>query len=201
MSIPSTVTSLRIVSGVPRGHCERLYAENTRLVGVALTRFPFLTGEDREEALGVGLLGLWQAARRYDPSRGFTFGTYAGDYIRGAVLHHLTRQRRQQRLACVSLETPIGSDGESDLADVIADDQAEKPGAALLDEAGFDGLLRGLPVKQQAVVRAMYQEERPLSSIAEEMGVSRQRCGQLHLSALSMLRKAQGRDQAVSPRG
>ena len=68
--------------------------------------------------------------------------------------------------------------------------QAEKPDAALLDQAGFDALLAGLPPRQQEVLRAVYAEERPLSDVAEAMGVSKARAGQLHLQALATIRKS-----------
>jgi hypothetical protein len=44
---PPPSASLRIVSGSPRGDCERLYAANIALVGKMLIHFPFLTGEAR----------------------------------------------------------------------------------------------------------------------------------------------------------
>ena len=168
----------------------RLYARNTALAGLVLSRFPSLPWEAREDARGAALLALWAACQRYDGARGFTFSTFACGCIKNAVLNHLRQRRQQGQIPVVSLETPIG-DGESDLADMLADTQAEKPGAALLDRAGFDALLAGLPSRQQAVLRAVYAEERPLSEIAEGMGVSKARAGQIHLQALAALRKRQ----------
>ena len=75
---------------------------------------------------------------------------------------------------------------------MIEDVGAEKPGQALLDQAGFDALLAGLTQRQQEVLRAMYAEERPLSEIAVGMGVTKQRAGQIHLAALATLRKGYG---------
>ncbi len=188
---PASRTPSRVVSGTPKGRHERLYARSLGLVGRVLVRFPFLTGEAREEAYAAGLLGLWDACGRFDPARGFAFSTYACDTIRGHVLHHLKRQRRQALIPCVSLETPLGANG-SELADVIADPQAEAPGAALLDQAGFEARLSGLPPRQQEVLRAVYRDEKPLAVIAEGLGVTKQRAGQIHLKALAALRKALG---------
>ena len=191
--MPSASPSpLRIVSGCPKGQRERLYAAHMGLVFTVLARFPFLTGEARDEAFAAGLLGLWQAAGRYDKSRGYTFGTYAGDYIWGTVMKHLTRERRAQRLPTVSLETPIGS-GDSDgrLEDVIEDERAEEPGAALAESSSFEALVSPLPARQRELLRAMYQDDLTLAVVAEGWGLTRQRCGQMHLQALARLRKAQ----------
>ena len=186
----SETNPLRVVSGIPKGRHERLYAQNVGLVGRVLARFPFLTGERREEAYAAGLLGLWQAAGRFDASRGHQFSSYACDVIRGHVLHHLTRERLARRLPCVSLETPIGKDGEGGLADVIADPQAERPGAALETQAAFEARLARLPERQRDVLRAVYGEEKPLGEVATAWGVSKARAGQIHLQALARLRRA-----------
>lgn len=44
---------------------------------------------DREELVQGGMLGLIDAARRFDPSQGCSFGSYAEIRIRGAVLDQL----------------------------------------------------------------------------------------------------------------
>ncbi len=195
----STAAPLRIVSGCPRGSRERLYAANTGLVNLILRRFPLLTGEAREEAYSAGLLGLWQAACRYDRARGFTFGTYAGDCIRHSIVNHLIRERRHSRLPTVSLETPIsGSSGKDggELADMIADPQAEKPGEVLVDAAGFEALIAGLTGRHEAVLRAVYQEGRTAAEVAGQWGLSRARVHQIHMQAIKLIRKRQRREAA-----
>ena len=47
---------------------------------------------DQEDYHQAGWLGLIDAARRYDPSRGAQFETYAGIRIRGAVIDESRRQ-------------------------------------------------------------------------------------------------------------
>ena len=174
---------------------EVLYAGNLRLVGLCLTRFSSLAGADKEDAQTAGLLGLWSAARGFDPALGFQFSTYATRTIRGYILRHLRKEREQRRLPCVSLDTPIGdTDGGSELADVVADPQAERPGQSLLDEAGFEALLARLPASrgqdaQAAVLRAVYGEDAALPDVADAWGVSRQRVHQVHAAALEALRK------------
>ena len=173
-------------------YAENLYAENLRLVGLCLSRFPSLTADAREDAYTAGLLGLWSAAQGFDPSLGFQFSTYAARTIRGFILHHLKEDSQQQRLSCVSLETPLGEGGEGgELGELIANTQAEKPGQKALDEAGFEALLSRLPARQQDVLRGVYGQEIGLPEMADAWGVSRQRVHQLHAAALQTLRKQQ----------
>lgn len=168
---------------------ERLYAENMGLVGLCLKRFPFLAYEAREEAYGAGLLGLWIAAQRFDPAKGFQFSSFAHDYIRGYILRRLKAERQQTRLPCVSLETPVGQDGEGgELADLIADTQAEVPGQALVEMAGFEARIARLPARQQAVIRGVYQDGKTLTEIGQGWGMTKQAAGSVHLLALGKLR-------------
>jgi RNA polymerase sigma-32 factor len=44
-----------------------------------------------EDLVGWGMLGLVEAALRFDPSRGLAFGTYAGHWVRSRVLLAITR--------------------------------------------------------------------------------------------------------------
>ena len=47
---------------------------------------------DRDELYGAGYLGLVEAAQRFDPSKGFSFSTWAEYRIRGAVLDYARSQ-------------------------------------------------------------------------------------------------------------
>jgi len=44
---------------------------------------------DRDDLVQVAMVGLIEAARRYDPSRGIAFSTYAGRRIEGAIIDAL----------------------------------------------------------------------------------------------------------------
>lgn len=51
------------------------------------------TGEPLDELIGAANLGLVQAARRYDPTRGVSFARFASVTIAGEVKHHLRLSR------------------------------------------------------------------------------------------------------------
>lgn len=78
-----------------------------------------------DDLVGAGNLGLVEAARRFDPSRGASFGAFARHRIRGAItdslreLHSIWRCRRAQwraaERAIAALSTKLGrapTDGE-----------------------------------------------------------------------------------------
>lgn len=50
---------------------------------------PRCHGADREDLVAWGILGLVQAAQRYEPESGATFGAYAARRVRGQVLDAL----------------------------------------------------------------------------------------------------------------
>lgn len=81
-----------------------------RLVASNLSFVVKLAGEYRnlglpfEDLLAEGNLGLIEAARRFDPSRGTKFITYATWWIRKAILQALPRQTYQVRLPAYQIE-------------------------------------------------------------------------------------------------
>lgn len=170
-----------------RRAAEMLYAANLRLVPYCLARFPFLTAQQKEEASTAGMMGLWLAAQNYDPTRGVKFSSYAVDCVRGSLLRHLKVERRQAQLDTVSLDLPIG-DGAAEMADLVADPNAEKPGAAAVAQAGFEARIENLGERHQALLRAVYCEDKGFGEVGEAWGLSRARVHQIHLQALKELK-------------
>jgi RNA polymerase sigma factor for flagellar operon FliA len=85
---------------------------------------------DRDDLIGAGLLGLLDAADKYDPSRGVQFKTYAELRVRGAILDSLrgldwasrmTRHRaRKVEAAGSELEKKLGRPaGEEEIAEFM----------------------------------------------------------------------------------
>jgi len=98
----------------------------------------------------------------------------------------------------VSLETPIGDDGGSQLGDLIADDEVESP----VDNLQCDdlanavrGALSALNPREQEILKMRFGiergEVRTLAEIGREFGLSRERIRQLQAVALRKLRTAE----------
>lgn len=194
MPLPSLSGELLpVVSGLPRTREAACVDANARLVPMIVSRHfgRILSDPDRlADAHAAGYAGLLYAAQRFDTGKGFTFSTFATDIIRFFVLRFLRGERMQARLNVVSLETPLGEDGDGgELADMIADGRAEVPGAALIHDAGFERLADLADGRERELLRAVFWEERPLADVAREWGISRNRVHQIQTQALKRVRR------------
>ena len=109
---------------------ERLIEENLELVKrIAyhlLARLPAHTEID--DLMQSGMIGLLEAARNYDPSRGASFSTFAGFRIRGAMLDEVRRHdwtprsvHRKQRELSAAIRELEGETGRQPNAEEVAD--------------------------------------------------------------------------------
>ena len=109
---------------------ERLIEENLELVKrIAyhlLARLPAHTEID--DLMQSGMMGLLEAARNYDPSRGASFSTFAGFRIRGAMLDEVRRHdwtprsvHRKQRELTAAIRELEGETGRQPKADEVAE--------------------------------------------------------------------------------
>ena len=67
----------------------RQIQDNLHLVRPIARHYARRTGQDHDDLLQVGCLGLIQACKRYEPQRGTSFTSFAKPHIRGAILHFL----------------------------------------------------------------------------------------------------------------
>ena len=98
------------------------------LAGRACSKLP--SSIDVDDLIGAGVLGLMDAAEKFDPARGILFRTYAERRIRGAILDHLRsldwaprslrRRARELEAAHGKLERERGrSVSESEIAEYL----------------------------------------------------------------------------------
>ena len=80
--------SIRRVQAGDRGAEEALLRENMPLVAAIARRYQNC-GLAQEDMLQLGSIGLLQALRRFDPSRGLCFSTYAVPLIAGEIRRFL----------------------------------------------------------------------------------------------------------------
>jgi RNA polymerase sigma factor for flagellar operon FliA len=116
---------------VARSRVERLVRDHLHLVdevvGRVAARFP--RHVERDELVHAGRLGLVEAARRYDGSRGVPFDRYAAIRIRGAVLdstrsrdwvgRSVRRAARELAAAEAELSATGHRPGSGDLAEAL----------------------------------------------------------------------------------
>jgi RNA polymerase sigma factor (sigma-70 family) len=133
------------------------------------------------EVLHAGRIGLWQALRRYDPTRGTQFSTYAVPAIQHAVWAAVAAAPAGPR-ALAGAGEPAGADPAPDPGDVVYQAQVQAAVTALVGQ---------LPPRLRAVVVAHYGLDgtppQAFAALGRPLGVSRQRVHQLHRAALVVL--------------
>jgi RNA polymerase primary sigma factor len=97
----------------------------------------------------------------------------------------------------ISLETSIGDEGDSTLADLVADDlgrgPAEEAEETVFSQALDRSLAERLTQREADVLRLRYgladNHERTLAEVGKELGISRERARQLEAEAMRKLRR------------
>jgi RNA polymerase sigma factor (sigma-70 family) len=96
----------------------------------------------------------------------------------------------------VSLDTPVGDDGDTNLGDLVADSDAPSPEELVLagmERERVDSLLGRLDDRSAGIVRARYGlddgREHSLTEVAQRFSLSRERIRQLEIQALHRLRE------------
>jgi RNA polymerase primary sigma factor len=108
----------------------------------------------------------------------------------------------------ISLEEPVGDDGESSFSDFLADAEAVDPMDAVADSLRHEALQMGLgalPERYRRVLELRYgldgQDPRTLDEIGREFGLTRERIRQIEVEALrelAAIREIQGLRAAVN---
>ena len=96
----------------------------------------------------------------------------------------------------VSLDTPVGDDGDTRLGDLVSDTDAPSPEdvvLAALERQRIEGLLNHLDDRSAGIMRARYGledgREHSLTEVAGRFSLSRERIRQLEIQALGRLRE------------
>lgn len=160
-------------------------------------------GVDRGDALGLANIGLIEAARRYDPTSGYRFPTYAYSRIRGAIIDGVRTSswaKRQNKGISArsetmnaamrrmeSLDAPIGGTDDgiitrgealADPADTYADVDNADAARQLLD------MLLTAPrgrhaARDREVLRRRFVDDHTLKGIAADLSLTESRICQI----------------------
>jgi RNA polymerase sigma factor (sigma-70 family) len=91
---------------------EELLNEYTPELMHLARRFSYGDAQLSDDLFQEGAIGLINAARRFEPSRGVKFSTLARRHIKGRMLNYVRRESRQSQ--CLSLHEACYSAGETD---------------------------------------------------------------------------------------
>jgi RNA polymerase sigma factor (sigma-70 family) len=96
----------------------------------------------------------------------------------------------------VSLDTPVGDDGDTSLGDLVSDQDSPSPEEIVLgalERQRIEGLLGHLDDRSAGIMRARYGledgREHSLTEVASRFSLSRERIRQLEIQALGRLRE------------
>jgi RNA polymerase sporulation-specific sigma factor len=170
-----------------------LVEHNLRLVAHIVKKFEN-TGEDSEDLISIGTIGLIKAIESFSVGKGTKLATYAARCIENEILMHLRSLKKTRK--DVSLHDPIGTDKEGNeitLIDVLGTESDE-----VLDEVQLKleklkiyNRLNLLDDREQEVIRGRFGlpdgEEKTQREIAEELGISRSYVSRIEKRALTKL--------------
>ncbi len=171
-----------------------LIEHNLRLVAHIVKKFDN-TGEDLEDLISIGTIGLIKAIESFQPDKGTKLATFAARCIENEILMHLRSLKKTRK--DVSLHDPIGTDKEGNeitLIDILRseeDDVVEKV-QLKLEKSKIYRNLDILDEREQEVIRGRFgldegKNERTQREIAKELGISRSYVSRIEKRALMKL--------------
>lgn len=186
----------RCIVRFARGDLEarnQLIEHNLRLVAHLVKKFES-TGEDQDDLISIGTIGLIKAVERYHPDRGTKLATFAARCVENEILMYLRSTRKFKRDAY--LFDPIGVDKEGNdmtLVDLLGTDPDE-----IVDQVDFAWEkqkvyqhLPDLPSREREVICKRFGipdgEEKTQREIAQELGISRSYVSRIERKALTKL--------------
>ncbi|MEW6046882.1 MAG: RNA polymerase sporulation sigma factor SigK [Bacillota bacterium] len=186
----------RLVSAMLAGDQQArstLVEHNLRLVAHLVKKFES-SGEDVEDLISIGTIGLIKAINTFDPSRKTRLATYAAKCIENEILMYLRSVRKTRGEAL--LYDPIGSDGEGNdvtLIDVLGTDP-EAVTEQVEAEVEKDRLRRTLGTlsrREQWVLQMRYGlvdgMRKTQRDISRYLGISRSYVSRIEKRALTKL--------------
>lgn len=172
---------------------DRLIEHNLRLVAHIVKKFEN-TGEDSEDLISIGTIGLIKAIESYSDGKGTKLATYAARCIENEILMHLRALKKTKK--DVSLHDPIGQDKEGNeisLMDILKsenDDVVETIQQAMEIER-IREFVHILDEREKEVIIGRFglglKKERTQRELAKELGISRSYVSRIEKRALMKL--------------
>ena len=171
----------------------RLIEHNLRLVAHIVKKFEN-TGEDNEDLISIGTIGLIKAIESYSPAKGTKLATYAARCIENEILMYLRSLKKTKK--DVSLQDPIGQDREGNeisLMDVLKadnDDIIEKI-QLNMEKKKIYQFIHILDARERKVIIGRFgleeNEELTQRESAKNLGISRSYVSRIEKRALMKL--------------
>jgi len=171
-----------------------LIERNLRLVAHVVKKYEG-TGEDIEDLISIGTIGLIKAIKTFNDDRGTRLATYAARCIENEVLMHLRNLKKTR--GEISIYDPIGFDKEGNeisLMDVLfADNDILETVDIKMQEEKIVEKMSALSKRERQVIEMRYGLFSGLKEtqrdIAKRLGISRSYVSRIEKKAISKLIK------------
>jgi len=165
-----------------------------QLAGAMARRLP--SHVELDELISLGNLGLVEARRRWDASRGVPFAAFAAPRIRGAMIDGLRQEDPVSRGERARLQKDIDAEASVQLVDIdsaadLAVDGEELPLERLEKREQLARMRQALSClrdRERHVIERHFFGECSLREIGEELGVTESRACQIVGAALGRMR-------------
>ncbi|KSU85850.1 RNA polymerase, sigma 27/28 subunit, RpsK/SigK [Fictibacillus enclensis] len=171
----------------------KLIEHNLRLVAHIVKKFDN-TGEDTEDLISIGTIGLIKAIESYSRGKGTKLATYAARCVENEILMHLRALKKTKK--DVSLHDPIGTDKEGNeitLIDVLkaeTEDVVDVIQLKMQKKKIYD-YIHVLDDREKEVIVGRFgldmEKEKTQREIAKMLGISRSYVSRIEKRALMKL--------------
>ena len=167
-----------------------LIEHNLRLVAHIVKKFEN-TGEDQEDLISIGTIGLIKAIESFSEGKGTKLATYAARCIENEILMHLRALKKTRK--DISLHDPIGQDKEGNeisLIDVLKSDNEDVVDRNQLNMEleKMKEYLSVLEEREKEVIIGRFglggTKEKTQRELAKELGISRSYVSRIEKRAL-----------------
>jgi len=156
-----------------------LIERNLRLVAHVVKKFEN-TGEDKEDLISIGTIGLIKAINTFDSTKGARLATYAAKCVENEILMHIRARKKNKQE--ISIHEPIGVDKDGNeicLEDILgsnAEEVLDEVELILLNEK-LKRVIKKLQARERKVLIMRYglegKKRYTQRDVAAELGISR----------------------------
>ena len=173
-----------------------LIEHNLRLVAHVVKKYQG-TGEDTDDLISIGTIGLIKAVTTFDPQKASRLSTYAARCIENELLMYFRAKKKHSKE--VSLYEPIGTDKEGNeisIIEIVSDEEKDIVEDCIFDEriaCLYKKMGRVLNKREMTVISERYglfgNDEKTQCELAKELGISRSYVSRIEKKALEKLKK------------
>jgi RNA polymerase sigma factor (sigma-70 family) len=151
------------------------YIKDIKTLAAKLFRKYAVKGMDLEDIVSEGILGLYDAYKRFDPNRGVSFKTYSHYRVKGSMIDSMRRwlpcshqMNKKDRIELIEKFERSSKLSTQDQEDSLTDN------FEVVDiEDVVDKLLLSLTEQQRDVIELLVQKSQRIGDAAEILGLSK----------------------------